>query len=169
VNYRLIANNASRTAALQAGDVDIIDQVATRDVATLRADPKLSVVSAPGQRPIYLHTDSGREVTPCAFDLQGKKLARNPPQDVRVRRALSLAINREGIRTQIMDGFAAPNGQLMPKGATGSDRASRRTHTTLARRASCWPRPGIPVASRTVTLRPRMQEGIRAMEVDPAP
>jgi len=121
VNYRLIANNASRTAALQAGDVDIIDQVATRDVATLRADPKLSVVSAPGQRLIYLYTDSGREVTPYAFDLQGKKLARNPLQDVRVRRALSLAINREGIRTQIMDGFAAPTGQLMPKGATGFD------------------------------------------------
>ena len=121
VNYRLIANNASRTAALQAGDVDIIDQVATRDVATLRADPKLVVASTPGQRLIYLYTDSGREVTPHAFDLQGKKLARNPLQDVRVRRALSLAINREGLRTQIMDGFAVPTGQLMPKGATGYD------------------------------------------------
>ncbi|MBC7800427.1 MAG: ABC transporter substrate-binding protein [Gemmatimonadaceae bacterium] len=121
VSYRLIANNASRTAALQAGDVDIIDQVATRDVATLRNDPKLTVVSAPGQRLIYLYVDSGREVTPHVFDLQGKKLAKNPLQDVRVRRALSLAINREGIRTQIMDGFAAPTGQLMPKGATGYD------------------------------------------------
>lgn len=121
VTYRLIANNASRTAALQAGDVDIIDQVATRDVATLQADPKLQVVSAPGQRLIYLYTDSGREVTPLAFDLAGRKLDRNPLRDVRVRRALSLAINRDGLRTQIMDGFAAPTGQLMPAGATGHD------------------------------------------------
>jgi len=121
VSYRLIANNAARTAALQAGDVDIIDQVATRDVATLKADPKLRVVSGPGQRLIYLYTDSGRDVTPWAFDLAGKKLAKNPFQDVRVRRAISLAINREGLRTQIMDGFASPTGQLMPKGATGYD------------------------------------------------
>ena len=121
VTYRLIANNASRTAALQAGDVDIIDQVATRDVAALQADPKLRVVSAPGQRLIYLYTDSGREVTPLAFDLSGRKLDRNPLRDLRVRRALSLAINREGICTQIMDGFAAPTGQLMPAGATGHD------------------------------------------------
>ena len=121
VVWRLIANNASRTAALQAGDVDIIDQVATRDVATLQADPKLQVVSAPGQRLIYLYTDSGREVTPMAFDLAGRKLDKNPLRDVRVRRALSMAINREGIRTQIMDGQAAPTGQLMPAGSTGYD------------------------------------------------
>ncbi len=45
VNYRLIANNGSRTAALQAGDVDIIDQVSTRDVAMLKQNPKLTLVS----------------------------------------------------------------------------------------------------------------------------
>ena len=32
-------NDASRTAAVQAGDVDIIDQVSTRDVATLQEEP----------------------------------------------------------------------------------------------------------------------------------
>ncbi len=36
-----------------------------------------------------------------------------------MRQALSLAVNREGIRTQIMDGFAAPTGQLLPMGAAG--------------------------------------------------
>jgi peptide/nickel transport system substrate-binding protein len=40
---------------------------------------------------------------------------------VRVRHALSLAINRQGIRDRIMDGFAAPTGQLMPEGASGYD------------------------------------------------
>ena len=119
VNYRLIANNASRTAALQAGDVDIIDQVSTRDVATLQANPKLTTVAPPGQRLIYIYIDTEREVTPWATDLNGVKLAKNPLRDVRVRRALSLAINREGIRTQVMDGFAAPTGQLMPAGGVG--------------------------------------------------
>lgn len=119
VNYRLIANGASRTAALQAGDVDIIDQVSTRDVALLQKDPKLSIVAPAGQRLIYLYIDSGRETTPLVTDNDGKPMARNPLQDVRVRQALSAAINRAGIKAQVMDGFAALTGQLLPEGAVG--------------------------------------------------
>lgn len=121
VDYRVIANSSSRTAALQAGDVDIIEQVGTRDVASLRARPGIKVEAAPGQRLIYIATDATREQTPFATDAAGKPLAANPLRDPRVRRALSLAINREGIRTQIMDGFSAPTGQLMPLGAAGYD------------------------------------------------
>jgi peptide/nickel transport system substrate-binding protein len=121
VNYRVIANNASRDAALRSGDVDVIDQVPTRDVPQLRNDPKLSVIASPGQRLIYLFIDTRRPRTPFATDLAGKLLAANPLGDVRVRRALSLAINRAGIRDRIMDGFAVPAGQLMPEGASGYD------------------------------------------------
>ena len=119
INYRLIANNGSRSAALQSGDVDIIDSVSTRDVAALQKDPKLQVSSVAGQRLIYMYMDSSRPQTPFAFDTAGKPLPKNPLQDLRVRQALSLAINRDGIRTQIMDGFAAPSGQLLPPGAAG--------------------------------------------------
>jgi peptide/nickel transport system substrate-binding protein len=119
VNYRLIANPASRTAALQAGDVDIIDQVSTRDVALLQKDPKLIIKAPPGQRLIYISMDTEREPTPFARDNDGNPMAKNPLKDLRVRRALSLAINRQGIKTQIMDGFAEPTGQLLPAGAVG--------------------------------------------------
>lgn len=119
VNARVIANAASRDAALQSGDVDAIDLVPTRDVPQLRKNPKLSIIASPGQRLIYLFVDTQREQTPFVTDLTGKQLAANPLRDVRVRRALSLAINRDGIRDRIMDGFAAPTGQLMPAGASG--------------------------------------------------
>jgi peptide/nickel transport system substrate-binding protein len=119
VNYRLIANGASRTAALQAGDVDIIDQVSTRDVALLQKDPKLIIKSPAGQRLIYLYMDTEREQTPFARDNDGKLLAKNPLKELKVRQALSLAINRNGLKAQIMDGFAAPTGQLLPEGAVG--------------------------------------------------
>ena len=135
VDYRSIANDASRNAALQAGEVDIIDQVPTRDVADLRKNPKVVIISAPGQRLIYLAPDVGRKETPFATDLNGKPLAANPLQDVRVRKALSLAINRDGIRDRIMDGFAAPSGQLMPEGASGYE-------------ASLKPDPYDPAAAR---------------------
>jgi peptide/nickel transport system substrate-binding protein len=121
VTYRLIANDASRNAALQSGDVDVIDQVPTRDVADLRKNAKLSIVSAPGQRLIYLSVDEGRAETPWATDAAGNKLPVNPLKDLRVRRALSLAINRDAIRDRLMDGFSAPTGQLMPEGASGYD------------------------------------------------
>ena len=121
VDYRAIPNDASRNAALQSGDLDIIDQVATGDVADLRKNPKVQILSAPGQRLIYLSPDIGRADTPWVTDLQGRHLATNPLQDVRVRRALSLAINRPGIRDRVMDGFAVPTGQLMPEGASGYD------------------------------------------------
>lgn len=119
VDYRMIPNDASRTAAVQAGDVDIIDQVSTRDVATLKKSPALDILSPAGQRLIYIYLDAAREQTPNAFDLDGKKLAKNPLQDVKVRKALSLAINRDGIKTQIMDGYSVPTGQLLPPGAAG--------------------------------------------------
>jgi peptide/nickel transport system substrate-binding protein len=75
VNYRLIANDASRNAALQSGDVDVIDQVPTRDVADLKKNPKLTIVSAPGQRLIYLSVEVGRAQTPWATDTSGNKLS----------------------------------------------------------------------------------------------
>ena len=119
VNYRLIANGASRTAALQAGDVDIIDQVSTRDVNLLKSNPKLDIIAPAGQRLIYLYLDTEREVTPFALDNAGKPLPKNPLKDLKVRQALSYAINREGLKAQVMDSFAAPAGQLLPQGAVG--------------------------------------------------
>jgi peptide/nickel transport system substrate-binding protein len=121
VTYRLIANDSARVAALQSGDVDAIDAVPTRDVARLAQLPRLRITSRPGLRLIYLSPDVGRATTPFATDRNGQVLAQNPLRDVRVRRALSLAINREGIRTQLMEGHSRPAGQPAPEGAMGYD------------------------------------------------
>jgi peptide/nickel transport system substrate-binding protein len=121
VTYRLIANDSSRVAALQAGDVDAIDAVPTRDVARLQRDPRITVQSRPGLRLIYLYVDVNRPQTPWVTDRAGNPLPQNPLRDVRVRRALSLAINRDGIARQLMEGHAMPAGQPMPEGALGYD------------------------------------------------
>lgn len=121
VTYRFIGNDSARLAALKAGDVDLIDQVPTRDVADLARDGRLTVFSTPSLRNIYLYLDGWREQTPHVTDHQGRPLPSNPLRDVRVRRALSLAINRAGMVAQVMDGQAAPSGQLLPAGAVGHD------------------------------------------------
>jgi peptide/nickel transport system substrate-binding protein len=123
VRYRLVADDAARIATLRAGDADIIDQVPTRDVGDLKTNPKITVIAMPGQRLIYLAPDASRTTTPFATDASGQKLEVNPLRDPRIRRALSLAINREGLKDRIMDGFSAPTGQLMPEELSGFEPA----------------------------------------------
>lgn len=117
VTYRMITNDAARTAALLAGDVDFIDQVATSDVAKLRNDGRVALSEVTGLRIIYLSLDHLRaDASPFVQDNEGKAIARNPLKDVRVRRALSLAIDRPAIVERVMEGAATPAGQFFPPG-----------------------------------------------------
>jgi peptide/nickel transport system substrate-binding protein len=119
VNYRMVTNDATRTASLLAGDLDFIDQVPTTDLARLRADNRLAVSETVGLRLIFLgldHLRAANENSPFVTDNDGRPLGRNPLRDVRVRRALSMAIDREAITSRIMDGAATPAGQFLPPG-----------------------------------------------------
>ena len=119
VNYRMVTNDASRTAGLLAGDLDFIDQVPTTDLARLRGDARLSISETVGLRLVFLGLDHLREAnenSPFITDNDGRPLGRNPLRDVRVRRALSMAIDREAITSRIMDGAATPSGQFLPPG-----------------------------------------------------
>jgi peptide/nickel transport system substrate-binding protein len=117
VSYRFIGNDSARTAALLAGDVDLIDQVPTSDLARLRRDNRVTLAEVQGVRVIYLVPDRSREGNvPFVTDNAGQPLPKNPFNDLRVRRALSLAINREALCRQVMEGTAAPTGQWLPPG-----------------------------------------------------
>lgn len=107
VNYRFIPNDGARVAALQAGDVQIIDAVPTSDIARIRKEPHIAISEATSLRSIYLRTDFRSDApSPYVFGPNGEKLDRNPLLDHRVREALSIAINRQGIADRIMSGAA---------------------------------------------------------------
>src|SRR6202023_314056 len=89
VTLRLLPNDASRVAALLAGDAQAIEYVPTSDVAKIRADKRLNVFRVIADRLIYLHMDSDRDHTPFVFDKTGRPLAKNPLKDPKVRKALS--------------------------------------------------------------------------------
>jgi peptide/nickel transport system substrate-binding protein len=119
VSYRMITNDAARTAALLAGDLDFIDQVPTTDLARLRADQRLAISETVGLRLIFLgldHLRAADENSPFITDNDGRPLGRNPLRDVRVRRALSMAIDRNAITSRLMEGAATPSGQFLPPG-----------------------------------------------------
>ncbi len=110
VAIRLIRSNPARVAALLSGQVDVIDHVPTTDVTRLRGTAGISVLQVPSIFVVFLSIDSNRDITPHVCDNQGQPLQPNPLRDARVRRALSLAVNRGAIVERIMDGAALPAG-----------------------------------------------------------
>jgi peptide/nickel transport system substrate-binding protein len=122
VTLRLLPNDASRVAALLAGDVQAIEYVPTSDVAKIRADRRLNVYKVVADRLIYLHMDSDRDQSPFIFDKTGRPLAKNPLKDARVRKALSKALNRTAIVDKVMEGEAVAAGQLLAEGMFGVTR-----------------------------------------------
>lgn len=119
VDYRFIPNGSARTAALLAGDVDVIDKVAVTDVAKLRESEKVNVFTYPGLRVLLLQPSFRTGPNEFITDNAGKPLPNNPLLDVRVRQALSLAINRKAIADRVLQGTVTEANQWMPTGTFG--------------------------------------------------
>jgi len=115
VVYTPIKSDPTRVAALLSGDVDMLTDLPTQDVARLRADGKLKIVDGPEVRTIYLAPDLGSAELKYS-NVKGK----NPFTDKRVRQALSMAIDREAIKRNIMRGLSIPAGIMVAPGVNGN-------------------------------------------------
>jgi peptide/nickel transport system substrate-binding protein len=104
VVFRIVPSDPARLAALLSGELDLIEQVPTADLRRIRGDARLATAQKVSWRTIFFHLDQ-REPAPGA--------ARNPFRDVRVRRALSMAIDRRAIAERLMDGAALPASNLV--------------------------------------------------------
>jgi peptide/nickel transport system substrate-binding protein len=135
VQIRFVTSPASRVAALLSGDVDLIDGVPPQDVPRLKSEPRIAMFSTESNGTAYLFPDSARDQAPFITDRQGRPLERNPLRDVRVRRALSMSINREGIVDRLLAGEGRPAEQFAPPIAVGRipDRAPIPFSLTQAR------------------------------------
>ena len=118
-SLRLITSDPTRVAALLAGDVRAIENVPTADIARIAKSNDLTLYRTVSHRLMYLHMDSDRDRSPFVTDKAGKPLDKNPLKDVRVRRAISKAINRQALVERVMEGAAVSTGQLMPEGLFG--------------------------------------------------
>jgi len=118
VIFKPITSSPARVAALLAGDVDFIDNVPPVDIPQLKKNADVTLSQGISNRVIYLHLDQFREDSPFVKAKGGGKI-KNPLLDVRVRKALSIAINRDAIVARVMEGVAIPAGQLLPEGFFG--------------------------------------------------
>ncbi|SKA40930.1 peptide/nickel transport system substrate-binding protein [Enhydrobacter aerosaccus] len=116
VTFRALPDAAARVAALQAGDVDLIEDPPVAELSKLRKDPKITLSDTASDWLLYIGLDASAEPSPGIPDTEGK----NPLKDKRVRQALSLAIDRKAIVEKAMDGDGQPAGDFLPWPAFGT-------------------------------------------------
>ncbi|MEP7262332.1 MAG: ABC transporter substrate-binding protein [Usitatibacter sp.] len=115
VTFKILSNPAARVAALLSGDVQMIETVPTSDIARLSSDKKFVLSDKVSNRVIYVHLNQWNDKTvPFVTAKDGKPLDKNPFKDARVRKALSMAINRDAISDRIMEKKSVPAAQLLP-------------------------------------------------------
>jgi peptide/nickel transport system substrate-binding protein len=108
VIYLPIKSDATRTAALITGEVDMVLDPSVQDIAKLRQNDKLQVVDGAENRTMFLGMDQFSEQLPNS-DVKGK----NPLKDVRVRKALYQSIDILAIQRSIMRGQSQPTGTII--------------------------------------------------------
>lgn len=111
-----VPNAGPRLTGLMSGDYDIIESPAARDLPRIKDNSKLDFVATPSTRLVFFQPDAGRAQSPFAKAADGK----NPLQDLRVRQAINMAIDRKAIVQRLMDGMATVANQYMPTGMFGS-------------------------------------------------
>ncbi|WP_339061181.1 ABC transporter substrate-binding protein [Tepidibacillus marianensis] len=96
--FKAIPDNSARFTALQSGDVDLIDGVNPDDVTTAKNNPNLKVWLRPSMNVGYL-----------SFNTQKK-----PFDNIKVRQALSMAVNKQGLIKAFYNGLAEPAKNPIP-------------------------------------------------------
>lgn len=99
VIFKVIPENASRVAALLAGDVDIINELPASSIKQVEANAGTRVMKVNGTRTFFVALNNDKK----------------PFSDVRVRRALNHALNKKLIIDKVLFGTATPlNGVMSP-------------------------------------------------------
>lgn len=114
--YTPIKNPATRVAALLSGELDFLLDPPVQDLARIESSGMFTVQRTPSPWTIFLGMNAGRKEL-LSSSVKGK----NPFADIRVRKAINMAIDREAITTRIMRGLAQPAGNLVPPGVYGYD------------------------------------------------
>jgi peptide/nickel transport system substrate-binding protein len=149
VDYRVISSPPARAAAILSGDVDIIDTVPSSDIPSMRNEANIKLTEIQGLRVIYLAPDRSRTADPIfVTDNDGKPLAQNPFNDLRVRQALTMSINREALADRVMQGTARGTGQWLPPGSYSYNDAVKVPTVDLDKARALLTEAGFPQGFR---------------------
>lgn len=116
VEFRVVPNDAARTATLPAGDVDLIEGVQPRDAATLAQRPNVAVHVGTPSRVMFFGVNLGGVNAPA---LRSANVNIDPLAHPLVRQAMSLALNRAGMVRSLIGGYGEPASQIATPGMVG--------------------------------------------------
>jgi peptide/nickel transport system substrate-binding protein len=100
--YQPIPDTTVRLVNLQAGQLDMVERLGPTDVATVKKNPKLTLISEPAL---------------AYYSMSINLAADSPLKDARVREALEAAIDRTVINQVVMDGQFIPSNQFEAPGS----------------------------------------------------
>lgn len=100
ITFRPIPDPFVRSSLLRAGEIDLIDAPDYKDVAGFRKDPRFTVQSVAGWNFDYLQPNHKRE----------------PFNNVKVRQAISYALDRQEIASNVYYGESTPDDDALPPG-----------------------------------------------------
>jgi peptide/nickel transport system substrate-binding protein len=107
LTYRFIAEPATQAAELQAGRVDVANQIPLAMIDTIKKDPKLAVVSMDGPVALALRYNTSRGIM----------------KNRDVRKALTMAVDRDAIIKSVLLGNAKPIASFQGTLSFGNDPA----------------------------------------------
>ncbi|TPW32109.1 ABC transporter substrate-binding protein [Martelella alba] len=109
VEFRPIGSNATRTAALLSGEIDLAVPVPLQDQQRIEDAPGVRLLAGPELRVVFV----GMDVDPAP--LPGSDTDANPLSSRDVREAVYRAINVDAIQRVIMRGKAIPTAAMVPQ------------------------------------------------------
>ena len=112
--FRPIQNDATRTAALSSGELDVMYPVPIQDVARIERSPGIKLSKKDGLFVVLVELNQADEELHS-----GSVKGKNPFKDIRVRKAVYHAIDIQAIHKKIMRGLSKPIGLLYPEGVNG--------------------------------------------------
>lgn len=114
IEFRPIRSDATRVAALLSGEIDMMAPAPLQDLARISAAPGFKVVEEPSLRLIFLGLNHRDEL----HAMPGEP---NPMKDVRVRQALTHAIDLDTLRARVMRGTSRNVGLMVAPPVPGYD------------------------------------------------
>lgn len=106
VKLRVIPEESSRTIALQTGEVDMLDAVPAIDIERVKSDEKFNCVTQPSP----------------GIHFVSWNMTKKPYDDVRIRQAMSYAVDKQEIIDVVCEGKAVPVNTLFSSLVDGYDK-----------------------------------------------
>ncbi len=139
VVYTQVSADATRTAALLSGQVDLVLDPPPQDIARLEKNSDTKVIRGQENRVVFFGFDQFRDEL-----LYSNVKGRNPFKDVRVRQAVYQAIDIEALRARTMRGSALPTGGITPSILGSHPDAEKRLPYDQARAKQLLAEAGYP-------------------------